>query len=252
MAAQTYERDETFQGVGRIWARPYGSTGARRFLSNCSKANIKTKLKVVKVPDFTRQGGGTRAQTERIDTISLALTLHELSSENLALCVGSAPEAVASATVTGEPVTLHKGSATPLEFLPQSITSVTVTAGSLVLTKDVDYELTPAGLYVPSDAPHVGSGAVAATVTYVSKAHQKFEAATVLSADLELLVEGLNDSNGRPLVVEAYKWHVPMVDDLALFADKPTEITYDAELLRDTTKPAGKSGFYSARFADLA
>jgi hypothetical protein len=154
--------------------------------------------------------------------------------------------------VTGEAVTLYKGGLTQLEFLPESITSVTLTSGSTVLTAGDDYELSPSGLYIPSDAPHVGSGAVAATVTYVSKAHQSFEAGTVLSTDLELVIEGLNDIDGRPLVIDAWKWHVPMLDDLALIADKPTEVTYEAELLRDATKPDGTSGFYRTRYGNLA
>lgn len=253
MSQQTYKCDQSYQGIGRVWVRKSGTTGIRRFLSNCSKANIKQKLKVNKVPDYTRIGGGTRAQFERIDSISLALTLHELSAENLALAVGSNSTAVASATVTSEPVSLYKGGAVPLEFLPASITSVTVTSGSVVLTAGTDYEMTPAGLYIPSDAPHVsGSGPVAATVTYVSKAHQEMQAGTVLSTDLELMIEGLNDLDGRPLVVDVWKLHVPVLEDLALIADKPTEITYEAELLRDATKPDGESGFYRVRFGDLA
>lgn len=251
--AQTYERDESYQGVGRIFVRKYGTTGPRRFLSNVSKANIKTKLKVTKVPDFTRAGGGTRAQTERIDSITLSLTLHELSAENLALAVGSDSVGVASATVSAEPVQLYRGSSVPLDFLPQSITSVTVTSGSVVLTAGTDYEMTPAGLYIPSDAPHVtGAGPVAATVTYVSKAHQQMQAGTVLATDLELMIEGLNDINNRPLVIDVWKLHVPALDDLALIADKPTEMGYDAEMLRDTSKPDGQSGFYRARYGDLA
>lgn len=250
---QTYERDESYQGVGRIWVRKYGTTGVRRFLSNCSKANIKQKLKVNKVPDYTRQGGGTRAQTERIDSITLAMTLHELSAENLALAVGSDSVAVASATVASEPVQLQRGTVTPLEHLPKSITSVTLTSGSTALTAGSDYEMTPSGLYVPSDAPHVtGSSPVAATVTYVSRAHQEMQAGTVLSTDLELLIEGMNDANGRPLVLDVWKLHVPTLDDLTLIADKPTEMSYEAELLRDTGKPDGESGFYRVRFADLA
>lgn len=248
---QTYEKDESYQGVGRIWVRKYGTTGIHRFLSNCSKANIKQKLKVNKVPDGTRRGGGTRTQSERIDSITLAVTLHELSAENLALAVGSASTAVASATVSSEPVTLYKGGMTPLEFLPESITSVTLTSGNTTLTVGDDYEMTPSGLYIPSTSPHVGSGAVQATVTYVSRAHQSMEAGTVLSTDLEMVIEGLNDIDGRPLVLDVYKLHVPMLDDLALIADKPTEITYEAELLRDPSKPEGVSGFYRPRLGDL-
>lgn len=251
MPQQTYERDESYQGVGRIWVRKYGTTDAKRFLSNCSKASIKHKLKTNKQPDYTRRGGGTRSQSERIDAMTLALTLHELSAENLALAVGGEATAVASATVASESVTLQKGTLTQLEFMPKTITSVTLTAGATVLTAGSDYEMTPSGLYTPSDAPHVGTGAVTATVTYVGQAHQKYQAGTVLSTDLELTIEGLNDMDGRPLVLDVWKLHVPMLDDLALIADKPTEITYDAEMLRDATKPDGQSGFYRARYGDL-
>lgn len=248
---QTYERDESYHGIGRIWVRKSGTTGTRRFLANCSKANIKQKLKTNKQADYTRRGGGTRAQSERIDSVTLSLTLNELSAENLALAVGSEATAVPSATVASEAVNLIKGGLTLLEYLPASITSVTLTSGSTALTAGADYEMTPAGLYIPSDAPHVGSGSVAATVTYVSKPHQQFEACTALSTDLELVIEGMNDIDGRPLVLEIWKLHVPMLDDLVLIADKPTEITYEAELLRDASKPSGESGFYRARYGDL-
>ncbi|MFZ2990905.1 hypothetical protein [Ideonella sp.] len=249
--SQTYEVDESYQGVGKLWARKYGTSDKLRFLGNVSKASAKQKLKTNKIADYTRQGGGTRAIHERLDSVTLAMTWMELSTENLALCIGSDVVSVAGATVAAEPVTFHKGGLVKLEQPPQSITSVASTGGSPI-TYQVgrDYELCAGGLYIPSTSTVVDASA--GTVTYESADFEELEAATVMSTDLELFIEGLNDMDGNPMLIDVWKLHVPVIDELMLLGgDAPITLTYDAELLRDATKGAGKSGFFRARKVKL-
>lgn len=244
---QTYDVDESYQGVGKIWARKYGTAGKLRFIGNTSKASAKQKLKTNKIPDYTRQGGGTRSIHERLESVTLALTLMELSTENLALCVGSDVLAVESQTVAAEPVTFYKGGLVRLAYPPQSITSAASTGGSpTTYLAGRDYELSAGGLYIPSTSTI--ADATAGTVTYETAAFDELEAATAISTDLELFIEGLNDIDGNPMLIDVWKLHVPMIDELMLLGgDAPITLTYDAELLADNTKGTGKSRFYRAR-----
>lgn len=246
MSATTTTKDESYLGVGKVWARRYGSTEAMRHVGNVSKLSIKQKLKTIDIKDYTKPGGGTRNKIERIDSVTVAMTWLEFMTENLVLACGGTSTNVPSATVATEPITFVKGG---LIRLAHPITSVTeVKTGSTSFTEGTDYMVSPGGLFIPEDST-VAAGP--GTVTYEHPTYDQVEAATKMSTELEMFFEGLNEADSdTPVLAELWRVHMPPVDELALLtgSDNPAEMSFSSDLLRDASKTAANaSQFYRVR-----
>jgi len=246
MSATTTTKDESYLGVGKVWARQYGSTAAMRHVGNVSKLSIKQKLKTIDIKDYTKPGGGTRNKIERVDSVTVDMTWLEFLAENLVLACGGTSTNVPSATVATEPVTFVKGG---LIRLAHPITSVTeVKSGTTTFAEGTDYVVSPGGLFIPEDSTVVAG---AGTVTYEHPTYDQVEAVTQMSTELEMFFEGLNEANSdTPMLVELWRVHMPPVDELALLtgSDNPAEMSFSSEALRDATKTAANaSQFYRVR-----
>lgn len=246
MSATTTTKDESYLGVGKVWARLYGSTAAMRHVGNVSKLSIKQKLKTIDIKDYTKPGGGTRNKIERVDSVTVEMTWLEFLTENLVLACGGTSTNVPSATVATEPVTFVKGG---LIRLAHPITSVTeVKSGTTTFTEGTDYVVSPGGLFIPEDSTVVAG---AGTVTYEHPTYDQVEAVTQMSTELEMFFEGLNEANSdTPVLADLWRLHMPPVDELALLTgnDNPAEMSFSSEALRDATKTAANaSQFYRVR-----
>lgn len=247
MSATTTTKDESYLGVGKVWARLYGSTAAMRHVGNVSKLSIKQKLKTIDIKDYTKPGGGTRNKIERIDSVTVDMTWLEFMTENLVLACGGTSSNVPSATVATEPITFVKGG---LIRLAHPITSVTeVKTGATTYTEGTDYTVSAGGLFIPDSSTIVD--ATEGTVTYGHPTYDQVEAGTQMSTELEMFFEGLNEANSdTPMLVELWRVHMPPVDELALLtgSDNPAEMSFSSEALRDATKTAANaSQFYRVR-----
>ena len=122
-----------------------------------------------------------------------------------------------------------------------------MTATGPTYTAGTDYDMSPAGLWVYS-----GGGiadAQALKVSYTKAAYDDVQANVVTGSPVvQFLFEGLNDAeNGDAVVLEAWRVQIPPSADITLLADAMTSLKFTAEVLRDSSKPAGISGFYHVR-----
>lgn len=116
--------DQSYIGVGRVHVRPYGSTVARRFVGNVSNLVLKQNLDVKKQKDYTRVGGGTVNQAERLSAVTAEMTWLEFSGANLALALAGTSTDIIAGTVTDEAAKSYKGSLVRLARPVNAITAV--------------------------------------------------------------------------------------------------------------------------------
>lgn len=124
--------DKSFIGVGKVHVRLAGSTGARRYVGNCSNLALKHELDVKRAADYTRLGGGTLKKVERLKQVNADLTFLDFNAANLALAVAGSTTAVVGGTATDEVVKSYKDTTVRLTFPPSAIT--TVKGGGAVVT----------------------------------------------------------------------------------------------------------------------
>lgn len=240
----TTTKDESYLGVGKVYARKYGSNDVKRHVGNVSKVSIKQKLKTIDIKDYTKVGGGNRNKIERTDSIGLEMTWLEFNTENLTLACGGTSSSQSSATVVTEPVTFAVGGLIRLQHPVNEITEVK--NGTTTYSPGTDYIATPGGLIIPEGSTI--AAASTGTVTYSHPSYDRVEAMTKISTELEMFFEGLNEADsGIPVLVDIWRVHMPPSDELALLtgSDNPSELGFSAEALNDPTKTdPGQSPFF--------
>ena len=234
--------DKSYIGVGSLHVRPFGSVGKRRFMGNCSVATVKQDVEIKKQKDYTRVGGGTVNQVERLTAVSLEITLLEFDAANLALATAGTTTAMAAATITDEVFKSYKDSLVRLSAPPNLITTVKNNAGTTTFVAGTDYVLSPGGLYITPGSTMVD--AADHKVTYTNLAYDRIEAATATANELEIFIEGLNEAeSSRPVLVDCWRVRLPPASELALLGEDFGELKFTAELLKDGSKGAGLSAY---------
>lgn len=241
---------KSYIGVGKVWARPFGTTGKLRHVGNVSVLNLKHKLNVQTQRDYTRTGGGTLVRVERLDAVECAMTWLTFSAENWAVAVAGVASAVAGGNAVAEVVKGYKDALVPLAFPPSVITTVTDSAALITYNPVVggvgDYELSPGGLYLPATSTIVDAADL--KVTYAYAAHTRLEGAMGTGSELQLFYEGLNEADSdKPVLVDLWRASVPSAEEVALIGTQLGEMKFAGELLKDGTKGSGVSAFYRAR-----
>jgi hypothetical protein len=240
---------KSYVGVGRVWVRPYGTTGARRHVGNVSALTLRHNMEIQRQQDFTRPGGGTAIRRERVETIEAAMTWLNFNPQNWQIAMAATLHEVVSGTATAEVVTVHPGSMTPLLHIPTAITTVTENTDTTpdVYVAGTDYVMTAAGLYVPSTGSVLTVGQQV-RVTYTHAAQTRLEGSMGTATVLEALFEGLNDADTqKPMIVDLWRMSVPPAEEINLIGLELGEMAVSAELLADATKGSSVSAFYRAR-----
>lgn len=94
--------DFSYLGVGKLHLRVAGSLTPLMFVGNCSALNFSVTEEEKSLKDFTQAGGGTYNEVRRIEAVNVAMTLHDLSPENLARAVFGNSSTVTEAAVVDE------------------------------------------------------------------------------------------------------------------------------------------------------
>ncbi len=307
------DTNRSYWGVGKVHARPAGTTGARRHIGNVSNLSIEHVLDIKREKDYTRLGGGTLRRMERIEQVNASMTWMSFAPENLALATAGSMTPVTGGTATNETVIGYKGSMVRTAFPPtaittltgagavvtgaisgttltvsavtsgvlqvgqtisgsgvtvgttitalgtgtggagtytvsatQTVSSTTITATGPTYTAGTDYEISPGGFWVFDGSAIADAQSLRVTYTYGT--HSRIEAAITTSTLLEMVFEGLNEADsGKAVIVDLWRVSLPSAEEIALLAEDPGELSFAAELLKDTTKGVGLSSFYRAQ-----
>ena len=239
-------------GSGRILARKRGSNAPFRELGNCSALTMGVEQETKKLRDFRTAGGGTYAQVDRITGVTLAVTAHDLSPENIALALYGTTEAVAGGAVANEEHATFKGGyivpESPIDLdTPPVLKSFD---GVTTYVADTDYVLQYGAIYIPAtssiadatdaDTPNV-------KLSYTNKAGDLVQALTASAEELELRFLGLNEAaSGKEVRVDMYRAQFGATQALPLIGDDFASLELSGAVLPDGSKTGDLSQYFQA------
>ncbi|MDP2548086.1 hypothetical protein [Oceanobacter sp. 4_MG-2023] len=254
---QRVEVYKPYLGSGQVYLKQFGVTGAPSYpIGNVSELKLTIDEDVQEQKDYTQPGGGTHAEVRRINSVTTAMTLHDLNADNLALATKGTTTAVNSGTVTDEPHTAHKGALLRLAHPGAASVVVTSDPSDTTYTEGADYEVRGEGVFILS------TGAIATAieelstpddglpllVTYSHGAYNQVQALTNSTSYWEITFGGMNEADGdKPCVVDLWKVNLGATKELGLIGDSLSSVAMEGKLLSDGSKGAGVSKFYQVQ-----
>lgn len=247
MARQTY----AYLGSGMIKMRQVGAEAPLIAVGNCSALTFGAQLDSKELKNFTKPGGGTYAKVDRVSSVTVNLSAHDINGANLARASGGAYSSQAAGTVTDEEIVAYKGGTTVLSRPPSSITSVEPAGGGTAYVVDVDYFVTPAGLDIPA-ASAIPAPVDATTpniqVTYANTVQTIVQAMVNSGLEYEMVFEGLNEAESdKPVIVYAYRVKFAPAQAINFIGDDFAVLELTGTSLADANKVgAGISQYWKA------
>lgn len=242
-------REESFLGSGKFYlnGRRVGNVTAARLAYEVDSKTLRN----------AQGGGGNIAATERISSVRLEMTVTNFIPENMAIALQATLGEQATAAVTDEVVTALVNGISPTEFMLDPAETVTVKLASddsVINPTDTNgvanYEVSVGGV-------SFGEGADVTDgqdykITYSKHPATLLEAAMAVGQQFEVLMEGINDDNGNESVLRCWKWKPSPTEGFDLISEDYGTFDLNGELLADTTKPAGKSRFFTKAVGNKA
>ena len=246
--------DYSYIGSGRILARKRGSAEAYREIGNCSALTLGVETETKSLRDFRSPGGGTYNQVDRITAVTLAMTAHDLSPENLALALYGTTEAVAGGTVTSEQAVAYKGGYVVLDGNPSAVASISPLPSGTAYVAGTDYVLQHGAIYIPPGSS-IPAPATPTTpnvaVTYTDRKGNVVQALAAAAAELELVFLGLNEADsGSMVTVRAWRAKFGPASSIPLIGDDYASLEMTGALLADASKVGGESQYFQAFVED--
>ena len=139
-------------GRGRLffdrWSSSNVDTNGLAFLGDCSKLEISTSDDKAQIYDYAQSSVPLLNEVVTKREVSVAMTLHEYTKENLALVLMGveAGATQSSGSITGETLTTSVTKGKSYQTANRSISSVVVKKGASTLVLDTDYNIVDAPL----------------------------------------------------------------------------------------------------------
>lgn len=246
--------DYSYIGSGRILARRRGSATAFRELGNCSALTLGVETEVKQLRDFRSPGGGTYNQVDRITAVTLAVTAHDLSPENIALALYGSTEAVAGGTVTEEAAVAYKGGYVVLEGNPSAVAAIEPAGGGTPYVAGTDYVLQHGAIFIPA-ASAIPAPSNPTTpnieVTYTDRKGNMVHALTNAAEELELVFLGLNEADsGSHYTVRVWRAKFGPTQSIPLIGDDYAALEMTGAALADGSKLGGESQYFQTFVED--
>lgn len=247
--------DYSYIGSGRILIRKRGAAGPFVEVGNCSALSFGVTSEEKVLRDFRSPGGGTYNKVDRITDVSMSITAHDLSPENLALALYGTTTAVAGGTVDDEEAVAFKGGYVLLTGNPSAITSVKdKTTPATTYEAGTDYVFQHGALFIPADSsiptpsdadtPNI-------TVTYTDKSGDIVQALTTAAAELEMAFLGLNEADsGSAVNVRVWRGKFGPAQTIGLIGDDYAALEMSGSLLADASKTGTTSQYFQTFVED--
>lgn len=252
--AERVEIYKPYLGSGQVYLRDVSTASGPLYpIGNVSALTLTIDEEVIEQKDYTQPGGGTHAEVRRINSVTAAMTLHDLNADNLALATKGTTTAVAGSTASDEAVTAHVGALIRLVNPSPSAVVVTSEDGNTTYTEDTDYEVRGEGIFI------LAGGAIATAVnglttpsdglpilvTYAHPDYNQVEALTSGGKNWAITFGGMNEADSdKPCVVDLHKVNLGAASELALIGDALGSVALEGKCLKDTSKGSSQSAYY--------
>lgn len=222
-------------GSGKVYGRLYGSASPLAEIGNVSALEFGVDEDVKKMPDYTKAGGGTYAQVNRINSVSVSLTMMDLNAANIARALFGGADSVTAGNATAEAHTAYKGGLIRLSNPAPTTVVVKDGTGTTTYVAGTDYEVRPEGIYIISTGSIADAAAV--TIDYAFGAYDVIQALTTGAPEIEMSFGGINEADsGNPVLVDAWRVKLGATKKLGLIGTDFAELAVEGELLKDVTK----------------
>lgn len=249
-----YAQDYSYIGSGNIYLREYGSAAPFVDVGNCSALTVSPQEEERALTDYTKPGGGTRAEVRRLTGVEVSYTFHDFSPENFKIALRGESSSEAAGTASAETLVAYKGGFTPFSKIAATITSVEPVGGGAPYSEGTDYVLQDGGIYIPSTStiPAPVGGAANIEVDYTYLAQKKVEALVNGNKQYELMFVGLNEArSSKKTRVTIHKVSAGVLQQMALIGDDFGAGEVNGKALADTTKSgAGISQYMTIEIED--
>lgn len=233
MASPLQYREEHFQGKGIPYINgiDVGNTSA-------ALLNIGTEKKTI--PNNRIVNGGDLRSDEKISTVDLSFTLHDIKKSNLELALRAVVADLAEEEFEDLEVPVLAGRLVSLDRIAD-ITEVQFKPDAGVYRAAVegtDFERNPAGLV------SFVAGTFKLTGTY--PAAERTQALTEGQKDYQVTIVFENEwHTGQRVVIKLYKVSFAPLASLDLMGDSYISMEVKGTVLADLSKPAGESRFFT-------
>jgi len=242
--------DYSYIGSGRILARIRGSEAPYRELGNCSALSLGVEQETKKLRDYRSPGGGTYNQVDRITGVTLNVTAHDLSPENLAMALYGTVDAVAGGAVAAESQVAFEGGYVVTDSPFSAVTSVKSFDLATTYTAGTDYIVQHGAIFIPTTTT-IPAPADAVTpnvkIAYTGKAGDMLQALTAAAEELEMVFLGLNEADsGSAVTVYIYRGKFGATQSLGLIGDDYAALEMSGAVLADGSKTGDLSQYFQA------
>lgn len=250
-------RNRSFIGGGKIWIRernstttpqmyPFGNADSFSFAINEDK---KTQR------NYQNPGGGNISSQSAITDVTASVNALSFQPRTLALALRSLVKTIAATAVVGETIKVYKDALEPLDHIPDTDETITVTSqdGNTTFTAGTDYVIEHGGIYIPEGstitAADSGNAGVNIKIDYTSQEQYTIEGVTQSAVEYEIFFNGFNDAdNGRATTVKCHKVKFSPTQALDLISEDFGSLAMEFEVLADDTITAvDESQYFSMR-----
>lgn len=250
MSDTVLQHDESMIPEGIIYIRKYGSTDPWRDIGNTSAGTLSVATEERSLPNH-RGGGGNRNTLAKISSVTAALTIHDISTANVALALRGTRSEVSAVAITDEllPTSGLVNETLAFANLPDTSETVTVkTAADVALTKDTDYAVTKHGIRLLTDQTSAGG----LKVSYTPAAGSVVDLLVGTDEYLEVRLLGTDAAQGdKPFKLEIWKAKFQIAASMQVLSDNYTELPVVLNILVDDTVDASGVGKF-AKFSKAA
>ena len=245
--------ESSYIGKGTIYVGTQDGTDALVSIGNCSNLALSFEENSVELRDFTSAGGGLANSIRTISSVSAAMTLHDLTSANLAKVLRADTSAVTAGAVSDESHTGYHGGLIKLNKLPDTSTIVvTSDPAGTTYVENTDYTVTRAGVIILSTGS-IGDGDPL-LISYTSKAGNLVQALTQSGLEFRMVFDGLNEAqSGKPVTIEVFRLKFGPAQNIGFIGEEFAGLELTADILQDASKSgAGISQYFTVELADAA
>lgn len=215
-----------------------------RDCGNVSGVKLAIEQETKSLPNY-RGGGGYSDEVTLIKSVKLSATFYDFNNENLALAMRGKIDVLTATPVADEEIiAVLDGLAQTAKMIDTTIAPVVKNeAGTTTYVLDEDYVVSAAGIRALS------TGAISAgqalTIGYTSQAGNALQALTESGKTVSVVVDGINDSTGKPWMLKFYKWKPTPTSGLDLIGTDYGSFDIEGAVLADSSIVAtGKSKFF--------
>lgn len=231
--------DYSYLGSGKIRIREYQAAAGLVEIGNCSKLDYSVTEDTKKLVDFTQPGGGTYNQVNRISSVDLTFTAHDLSPANIARGLYGTTSPVTAAAVTDEVHTAYLGSFIQLNSLPSAIGTVKDSAGTTTYVLGTDYTVDVGGINIPAAGSAI-TDASTVKITYTKAATDVVQALVTSGKEYEIVFHGLNEArSGKVSVIQTFRVKLTAFKQMSLIGADYAGLDFTGNVLKDSTKVGG-------------